>query len=121
MRDGLFVREAVSDTGIMRGGRLKAADSPWIKGIWVGRSETTNEHIVLTEKGTRTTRTVRRLPEGRQYQVEVLRSCLGVPWDSLAGVRASKPKKQPLPAAMSLWLSVQSRSSHLWQQQLKFH
>jgi hypothetical protein len=43
----VFMKEAVSKTGQGRQNpRVKGADTAWRKGIWVGRTTDTNEHIV---------------------------------------------------------------------------
>ena len=56
----VFLKEAISKTGQGRQHlRVNGADTAWRKGIWAGRTEDSNEHIVLTELGTRMARTVR--------------------------------------------------------------
>ena len=56
----------------------------WIKGIWVGRLERTNEHIVLTKESVIRSRTVRCLPDSKRYQIDVFNEALGTPWDPKA-------------------------------------
>jgi len=40
----------------------------WIKGIYGGKTSSSDEHLVLTESGAQKYRTVRRLPVGSQYR-----------------------------------------------------
>ena len=60
----------------MRAGKL---DNAWVKAVWVGRVDRSNEHL----KGCIRSRVVRRIPEGNQagYHAEVQ----GLPWDTLHG------------------------------------
>ena len=60
-------------------------DSLWVKGVWVGRAESTDEHVLLTPKGVLRTRTVRRLPEPDNFDRIFTESCKGLPWDAMAG------------------------------------
>ena len=64
----------------MREGKL---DSAWVKAVWVGRVDRSNEHLLLTTKGCVRSRVVRRIPDGNQasYHAEVQ----GLPWDTLKG------------------------------------
>ena len=39
----------------------------WKRGIWLGRTTTSNENIVATEDGTVVSRTVRRLPPAARW------------------------------------------------------
>ena len=58
----------------------------------------TNEHILLTPKGPRLTRTTRRLPADRRYDKEFLKLVRGVPWDDTAGMGPLVPKKRGAPS-----------------------
>ena len=70
----------IADADKMRAGKL---DSPWVKAVWVGRVDRSNEHLLLTTKGCIRSRVVRRPPDGNQtsYHTEVQ----GSPWDTLKG------------------------------------
>ena len=70
----------IADADKMRGGKL---DSAWVKAVWVGRVDRSNEHLLLTTKGCIRSRVVRRIPDGNQasYHAEVQ----GLPWDTLKG------------------------------------
>ena len=69
----------VTDADKLRAGKL---DSAWVKAVWVGRVDRSNEHL-LTRKGCIRSRVVRRIPDGNQasYHAEVQ----GLPWDTLKG------------------------------------
>ena len=70
----------IADADKMRAGKL---DSAWVKAVWVGRVDKSNEHLLLTTKGCIRSREVRRIPIGNQssYHAEVQ----GLPWDTLKG------------------------------------
>ena len=65
----------IADADKMRAGKL---DSAWVKAVWVGRVDRSNEHLLLTTKGCIRSRVVRRVPDGNQasYHAEVQ----GLPW-----------------------------------------
>jgi hypothetical protein len=54
-------------------GLRKKLDTQWIKGTWVGRTDESDAHIVLTRDGVITGRSVRRLPPESRFQVDLLR------------------------------------------------
>ena len=70
----------IADADKMRASKL---DSAWVKAVWVGRVDRSNEHLLLTTKGCIRSRVVRRIPDGNQasYHAEVQ----GLPWDTLKG------------------------------------
>ena len=45
---------------------MPKAAPQWVKGIYTGKTLNSEEHILMTEAGSQTYRTVRRLPEGSQ-------------------------------------------------------
>ena len=75
---GEVVMAKIADADKMRTGKL---DSAWVKVVWVGRVDRSNEHLLLTTKGCIRSRVVRRNPDGNQasYHAEVQ----GLPWDTL--------------------------------------
>ena len=75
---GEVVMAKIADADKMRASKL---DSAWIKAVWVGRVDRSNEHLLLTTKGCIKSRVVRRIPDGNQanYHAEVQ----GLPWDTL--------------------------------------
>ena len=70
----------IADADKLRAGKL---DSAWVKAVWVGRVDKSNEHLLLTAKGCIMSRVVRRIPDGNQasYHAEVQ----GLPWDTVEG------------------------------------
>ena len=70
----------IADADKIRAGKL---DSAWVKAVWVGRVDRSNEHLLLTTIGCIRSRVVRRIPDGNQasYHAEVQ----GLPWDTLKG------------------------------------
>ena len=55
-------------------GMRRKLDSQWLKGVWVGRTDESDAHIVLTPHGTVTGRSVRRLPSELRFQRDLLES-----------------------------------------------
>ena len=53
--------------GLQGGKRWHKGDAMVIKGVWVGRSETSDEHIVPTPGGRVFSRTIRRLEPFRRH------------------------------------------------------
>ena len=80
---GEVVMAKIADADKMRAGKL---DSAWVKAVWVGRVDRSNEHLLLTTKGCLKSRVVRRIPDGNQasYHAEVLRN---------ATVRSGEPPR----------------------------
>ena len=73
--------------------RVKDKAAPrWIKGIYVGKTSNSEEHLLMTESGTLKFRTVRRLPVGSQFQDTVMEKARGVPWNTVMGSTRSKPE-----------------------------
>ena len=74
------VMAKIADADKMRARKL---DSAWVKAVWVGRVDRSNEHLLLTTKGCIRSRVVRRIPDGNQtiFRAEVQ----GLPWDTLKG------------------------------------
>ena len=75
---GEVVMAKIADADKMRAGNL---DSAWVKAVWVGRVDRSNEHLLLTTRGCIKSRVVRRIPDGNQasFHAEVQ----GLPWDTL--------------------------------------
>ena len=79
------------------------ARSPWSSGVWLGRSDATDENIIGTATGVKLIRTIRRRPVGEQYSAEAVQSMRGTPWQLTAGrgddsKAASPPTAVPMPA-----------------------
>ena len=63
----------------------------WVHGVFVGKTEGSDEHIVLTPVGAQTFRTVRRLPESSRHSLHSLESVAGLPWDTKDGSSKVQP------------------------------
>ncbi|CAE7561497.1 unnamed protein product [Symbiodinium natans] len=62
----------------------------WIRRVYAGKNAAGDEHLVLTESGVQTCRTVRRLPESARYEAAILDKAKGVPWNRYLGIATSK-------------------------------
>ena len=56
--------------GLQRGKRCYKGDAVFIKGVWVGRSETSDEHIVLAPGGRVFSRPIRRLEPSHRHELD---------------------------------------------------
>ena len=56
------------------------------QGVWVGRREMSDEHIVLTPGGRVLSRTIRRLEPSRRHDAGFLGKAKGLPWDAQDGI-----------------------------------
>ena len=72
-------------------------DAVFFMGVWVGRSETSDEHIVLTPGGRVLSRTIRRLEPSRRHDAGFLGKVKGLPWDPQVGIVRGRPRKEPAP------------------------
>ena len=62
----------------------------WLKGIWLGKLERDDSHIIGTSAGAVAVRTVRRLPEAGQTDAQLLNEMRGVPWQPKDGNRLAR-------------------------------
>ena len=62
----------------------------WIRGVYVGKNAVGDEHLLLTEAGVQTCRTVRRLPQSSQYDPAILQKAKGVSWNRFLGIATNK-------------------------------
>ena len=60
--------------------RARKLDSVWVKAVWVGRVDKSNEHLLLTTKGCSRSRVVRCIPDGNQASCHA--EVKGLPWDT---------------------------------------
>ncbi|CAE7034963.1 GIP [Symbiodinium sp. CCMP2592] len=70
----------------------------WCQGVWLGRSRIGNLHVIGDSSGVHFARTIRRPP--KLYDVELLKTMKGTPYDFLLDVvpvRKKKIEKQRLP------------------------
>ena len=89
----VLFKAPASHTRQKRGNRRQhKADSVWTKGLWVGKTDNNDEHILLTAEGKHHARSVRRLEESRRYDVQLFDTIAGLPWqDRLFG----RPRASP--------------------------
>ena len=81
-----------SHRGLAGGKRWHKGDAVFIKGVWVGRTETSDEHVVLTLGGRVFSCTIRRRHDA------VFLSCVkGLPWDAEDGILQGRPRKERPP------------------------
>ena len=97
--EAALFRVAVSPSGEIRNGvRQGRANARFVRGMWLGKTTESNEHLFANEWGVYTTRTVKRVPDSEQKRAELVRSLQGTPWDRLAGRPARRPRKTALQA-----------------------
>ena len=68
-------------TRIPGGNTGSKLEAKWEPRIWLGKTETSDEHLVADRNGTKRTRTVRRRPESERFSMEELLAFKGAPWD----------------------------------------
>ena len=69
-------------------------DASMEPGIWLGRTEESDEHLVGTSRGVQRCRTVRRREESNQWDHRLFAEVKGVPWNlTLEAVARGRPKK----------------------------
>ena len=93
---------------------VQAAAEPRTKtGIWVGRSTRSSEHILMTDKGIEECRTIVRRPEELRWDLAVLTSAKGLPWDPHG--RGDVPTANALPPVADIrdWEPWTKRSAHI--------
>ena len=63
----------------------------WVKGVFIGKTEDSDEIVVLTPAGAHTYRRVRRHPEEQRHEIACLELCAGLPWDTKEGSTKTQP------------------------------
>ena len=56
----------------------------WIRGVFVGKLDRTDEFLLLTPTGAMKTRCVRRLEGDNAWDLQFLNLCVGSPWNATA-------------------------------------
>eukprot|EP00971_Amphidinium_carterae_P348549 6490554-Amphidinium_carterae.1 len=72
--------------------------SQWVRGVWLGKVDKDDSHIVATSEGVKVGRTVRAIPN-KPNQEELL-NMIGVPWNLDDGLVA-REEEQPHPEALN--------------------
>jgi hypothetical protein len=75
--------------------RQHRADADWKRGVWCGRLDETNEHVLITPEGRHRARTVRRLEPARRADVELMKNSVGTPWNPQTGTTRGRPRATP--------------------------
>ena len=96
----LLFKALASKSRQRKGGRrLRKADSAWDKGIWVGKVDNNDEHIVLTPIGKTQCRTVRRLEASRCHDQDLFGKVLGLHWEDRLLAVKGQAKQLVVPTA----------------------
>ena len=76
--------------------RYSKWDGRWQFGLWLGKSETTDEHLVACDGKVRKYRTVRRLPDNspKKWSYELMQNLNATPWDTSGVTTATAPRMQ---------------------------
>ena len=61
------------------------ADARFVRGICLGKTTESDEHLFANELEVYTTKTVKRVPDSEQKRADLVRSLQGIPWDRFAG------------------------------------
>ena len=93
------------------GKRWHKGDAVFIKGVWVGRRETADEHIIVTPRGRVLSRTIRRLEPSRQHDAAFLGTVKGLPWD--AHIVRGRPRKELAPPPVLIGENTQKHNPDL--------
>ena len=56
-------------------------EARWIPGVWVGKADLSDEHLIATRGQTKLVRSIRRRPEAERFSLEEVNSFAGMPWD----------------------------------------
>ena len=66
----------------------------WMRGVFVGKLDRTDEFLLLTPTGAMKTRCVRRLEGDNAWDLQFLNLCVGSPWNATARSKQQKPTIQ---------------------------
>ena len=99
--------------GLAGGTRWHKGDTVFIKGVWVGRTETSDEHVVLTRGGRVFARTIRRLEPSRRHDAVFLNTVKGLPWDAEDGILRGRPREESAPPPILVGENSQTHSPDL--------
>jgi len=79
-------------------------DDRWLRGLFVGKLDQTDEAILLTPSGVAKARGIRRLEESERFKLSFLNSCKGLPWNPKAAASPAATVRQgdPLTAGTKI-------------------
>eukprot|EP00435_Cladocopium_sp_Y103_P019977 s1163_g4.t2 len=80
----LFMERRPKHRRLKGGRRAQKMDAAMEPGIWLGRTEESDEHLVGTARGVLRARTVRRMTPDQMWDPELFFGFRGVPWDLTA-------------------------------------
>ena len=103
----VLFREARPAHGRLTGGRRqKKGEAQFEKGIWVGRADEGDEHLVSCARGVIRTRTIRRMELCNQADISIFLSMQGLPWKLQAEVEPPRRVVDlPVPSLMPVGAS----------------
>ena len=81
----LFMEPIPASRRRRQGRRKQKMDAAMEPGVWLGRAEDSDEHLVGTPQGVYRWRTVRRMLPDRQWSAELFLGMKGLPWDTAKG------------------------------------
>ena len=55
----------------------------WDLGVWVGKINDSDEHVLLTPFGSKRARSIRRLPQTSKWNSDFLKTVRGLPWNPM--------------------------------------
>ena len=88
----LFLEPRPKHRRLKGGRRAQKMDSAMEPGIWLGRSEESDEHLVGTPRGVLRARTIRRMVPDNRWDAEAFLGFRGLPWDVTADAVPSKAR-----------------------------
>ena len=92
---GEVVMSKIADADKMRAGKL---DSAWVKAVWVGRVDRSNEHLLLTTKGCIRSRVVRPIQTAtKRVTMQRYKDCRGTGWVNRQDHREEGPERMGSP------------------------
>ena len=98
----LFKMPASSSGRRTQGGRQLKGDFSWEKGIFVGKTNESDEFLLATKRGVHTARTVKRLREELRISEELMAEIKGVPWNTGTSIgRPRRPLADALPSSQT--------------------
>ena len=92
--EAALFRVAVSPSGKIRDGiRHDRADARFVRGVWLGKTTESDEHLFANEMGVYTTRTGKRVPDTELKRADLVKDLQGTPRNRLAGRLAGRLRK----------------------------
>ena len=95
----LFKMPASASGRKTQGGRQLKGDFSWEKGVFLGKTNESDEFLLGTRRGVHTARTVKRLREELRISEELVAEMKGVPWNTGTAIgRPRRPLAEALPS-----------------------